>query len=437
MTVESTNAPRVGVVGGGVAGLVCARELERAGADVEVFEASSQVGGRVRTDDVEGYQLDVGFQILIDSYPEVRRQLDLPSLNLRSYAPGAVLARDGKLSKVAHPLKCPRLLPQTLLTALRWGLFSSIMDVLRLLKLACGWLFASPYDALDQNPSGLETTESLLRRLGLSKTIVGEFLRPFFEAIYVSPLSQQSSKFFNFVLRMLATGRACLPARGMRAVPEQLAASLRRPVALSSPVTSVDHCGLCVGGTRREFDAVVVAADWPSAAKLVKLTAPSGTRSTTWYFGFPVPAPVTEPLIVLQSHGPAESSEEELGRQDVRARVVNIGFSSVAQPTYAPPGQVLAAVTVMGAKCEKRWVLEEVERILGLDCSKWRHLRTYDIGFHQPAQLAVPEALPQQEVDGVFCCGDYHSGPTLDGAMRSGRLAAEAVVRHIGLVSSC
>eukprot|EP00747_Dinoflagellata_sp_TGD_P198365 gnl/TRDRNA2_/TRDRNA2_71393_c0_seq1.p1 gnl/TRDRNA2_/TRDRNA2_71393_c0~~gnl/TRDRNA2_/TRDRNA2_71393_c0_seq1.p1 ORF type:complete len:417 (-),score=52.99 gnl/TRDRNA2_/TRDRNA2_71393_c0_seq1:161-1411(-) len=412
-----SSAPKVAVVGAGVAGLICARELERAGLSVEVFEAAAAVGGRVRTEDVDGYKLDVGFQILIDSYPEVRRQLNLKALELRSYAPGAVLANAGQLSIVAHPLKCPLLLLASVRTATQWGLLTSCFDVLRLLRLALGWLFSSPYSLLRPRLK-LETTDEFLQHLGLSSMIVQRFLRPFFEAIYVTPLSEQSSAMFQFVLRMLASGQACLPANGMRAIPEQLASSLQRPVRLSTPVEAV-----------KPNAVQVVAADWPRARELLRsLPAVCGTRSATWYFGLPKPAPVTAPLIVLQSYGaPSEP-------KDVQARVVNIGFSSIVQPSYAPAGHELAAVTVMGTSQEESWVRAEVERILGTNCSTWRHLRTYDIGFHQPAQVPLPPPEckgKEVDIEGVFCCGDHRSNPTLDGAMRNGREVAAAVIAKL------
>ncbi|CAE8699978.1 unnamed protein product [Polarella glacialis] len=422
LAMASTSGPpvKVAVVGAGVAGLVCARELERAGFEVDVFEAAAQVGGRVRTEEVDGYQLDVGFQILIDSYPEVRRQLDLPALQLGAYAPGAVLASSGCLSVVANPLKCPLLLFQTLKSVLSWGILSSAADVLRLLRLALGWAVSDPYADLAKSDKA-ESTKVLFERLGFSSGIVQRFLRPFFEAIYVSPVEEQSAAMFVFVLRMLAFGSACLPARGMRAVPEQLAASLKRPVCLNTPVEAVEPKRLKHSGQWHDYSAVVAATEGPAACKLLGgLAEVRSTRSVTVYFGMAGPPPVKEPLIVLQSYG-------DLASEGCESRVVNIGFSSVAQPSYAPAGHSLAAVCVMGPRIEdEAWVRKEVEGMLGVDCASWRHLRTYDIACHQPVQLPLqePDSAPIA-IGGVFCCGDHRSSPTLDGAMRSGRRVAE------------
>lgn len=414
---------RVAVVGAGVSGLACALEFERRGVRVDVFEASPLVGGRVQTDDVEGYQLDRGFQILIDAYPEVRKQLDMAALKLKAFAPGAVLMLGGQASVLAHPLKRPQALLQTIRTACSWGLLTSATDVLRLLGVVSGWLCSGPYSALER-PGPAETTDLYLKGLGLSEAMRQRFLRPFFEAIYVSPLEQQSSALFQFVLRMLALGNACLPERGMRAVPEQLASRLRRPVLLSTPVDEVKPKAVKVQGSWREYDAVVVAAEWPAAARLLRLPAVAGTSSATWYFGLPAPAPVQEPLIVLQSYG-----EETAGGSP--SRIVNIGFPSVVQASYAPPGRALAAVTVMGPRTTEQWVRQEVERVLGSSTSTWALLRSYEIEYHNAAQVPTARGPVPQEVEGVFCCGEHCRNPTLDGAMISGRLAAELTCKSL------
>lgn len=407
-----------------MAGLVCARQLQREGVAVQVFEASDAVGGRVRTDEVttpDGrFLLDRGFQILIDSYPEVRQQLNLRALELRAYAPGAVLARKGTHRIVADPTRRPQYLVQTLLTGIA-GL-AGLWDLFLLLRLRIGHFLSEPYEAFKRAP---KTTEAFLRDLGLSAGIVDGFLRPFFEAIYVSPLSEQSSAQFEFVLRMLADGQACLPARGMRAIPEQLSEGL--DVRLSAPVKAVRPKALQLENADEawlSFDAVVVAAEWPAASRLVPgVSAACGTRSATWCFSLPSPPPVAEPLIILNTEKRAPGAG---------ACLVNVGFSSLVQRSYAPKGRELAAVTVRGSVVDEAWVRQQLGELLGCDVTAWQLLRVYDLPFHQPAQvpLGVPEEAPTEK-DGVVLCGDYTANPTLDGAMRSGRRAATAILQSL------
>lgn len=427
-----SEAKSVAVIGAGAAGLICARDLQKAGLRVEVFEAGDAVGGRLRTDEVAGpggtYLLDRGFQVLLEAYPEVRHQLDRTKLSLQAFAPGAVLACGaGDLRIVADPSRSPRYLLRTLLARI-----ASLADVWRLLKLRLRHVvLEGPYDTLERlrvvSAKGV-STKLYLESLHLSPSIIDRFLRPFFEAIYVAPLDEQSPACFEFVLRTLADGGACLPQNGMRAVPLQLAQGLH--ISCNTVVREVLGAQeIRLDGGTRHFDAVVVAVDWPSATKLIP-AAPQvkATRSATWYFALPSPPPVTDPLIILNSALPEGSDGDS-------CRVVNIGFPSVVQSSYAPPGWQLAAVTVRGpGPGTEEWLRSEVSGLLGCNVTTWQHLRTYDLPFHQPAQLPPgPTPLPERTASGVYVCGDYCEDPTLDGAMRSGHRAAMRVLSDLGL----
>ncbi|MGA1525128.1 MAG: FAD-dependent oxidoreductase, partial [Planctomycetota bacterium] len=95
------------VVGAGLAGLTCARALSAAGVPVRVLDAADAVGGRVRTDVVEGFRLDRGFQVLQTAYPEARRALDYGALELRPFEPGALVRVAGRFVRVVDPWRRP------------------------------------------------------------------------------------------------------------------------------------------------------------------------------------------------------------------------------------------------------------------------------------------------------------------------------------------
>jgi len=420
------------VVGAGVAGLVCARHLRRAGLQVEVFEAADGVGGRVRTDKIEvelpgrsgqgTFLLDRGFQILIEAYPEVKRQLDFKRLGLRSFAPGAFLAfGSGELRIVSDPIRSPKYIFSTLLSGIASIKDLLLLSVLRLKQV----LFERPYTALEGD--NLLNTEDFLCQLGLSAELVNRFLRPFFEAIYVTPLAQQSSGCFRFVLKMLAEGRTSLPERGMQAVSEQLAEGLF--VRVCSPVAEIRAKQLRIGSEWKDFDAVVLATDLPSASKLFsEMESCKGTSSSTWYFALPSPPPVTEPLIVLNS--------TLQGKTEDAVRLVDVAFPSLVQPTYAPTGWDLAAVTVrlpenttLGDK--EGWLRSELETLFGTSLETWKLLRVYHLPFHQPAQQRKLWPPRDPLFSGIYVCGDHCAEPTLDSAMRSGRFAAEAILKDL------
>ena len=97
----------VAIVGAGLAGLTCAQDLTRAGLQCTVVEATDGVGGRVRTDAVDGFLLDRGFQILLSAYPQVKQRLDTAALDIGDFEPGALvrtpMASRGSAIRCAGP----------------------------------------------------------------------------------------------------------------------------------------------------------------------------------------------------------------------------------------------------------------------------------------------------------------------------------------------
>src|SRR4051794_30875830 len=165
------------VAGGGLAGLACARFLHQRGLDVKLLEASDAVGGRVRTDSVDGFLLDRGFQVLLTAYPEARRLLNYQSLKLRTFSPGALIRMDGKFHRISDPFRQPWTLPATHFSAV-----GNLKDKLRIARLR-RHVLAGSIDEIFQRPE----TSSLdaLLEFGFSDRIIGSFFRPFFGGIFL------------------------------------------------------------------------------------------------------------------------------------------------------------------------------------------------------------------------------------------------------------
>ncbi len=217
--VERTD---VVVVGAGLAGLACVTELQRRGVEARLLEASDAVGGRVRTDVVDGHLCDVGFQLLNPAYPALRELVDLDALDLQPFAAGVRVRRRGGVATLGDPRREPRLLPATL----RSGL-------LRPRELAGLARWAVPVLGGEKRIMGL-TDESLAASLdaaGVRGPLRRQVLEPFLAGVLADDSGATSSRYARLLVRWFLLGAPAVPAVGMRALPAQLAARLHRPAS--------------------------------------------------------------------------------------------------------------------------------------------------------------------------------------------------------------
>jgi phytoene dehydrogenase-like protein len=403
--------PDVVVVGAGLAGLACALHLSRRGVDVELLEASDAVGGRVRTDVVDGMRLDRGFQVHNTAYPEVRRVLDQRVLELRPFVRGALVRYGDRLHRVGDPRDVPT-----------WALASAtaplggVRDKAALLALTAKAVLPSPDTLLSREET---TTAEALRARGLSDAAVDRFLRPFLAGVFLEDELVTSSRFLDLVWRCFALGTQAVPAHGIGAVPAQLASRLPVGVLhLRTPVEAVRSDGVLVGGERRPARAVVVATDPPSAAALVPgLDVPVMNGVTTDYHLAPEP-PVAEPAIVLDGErsGP----------------VVNTAVLTNAAPEYAP-GRHLVSSSHLGPPVPEPQVRSHLARVLGVDTGGWEHVARYEVPAGTPDQRPPMGRFrrPVRLDPGLYVCGDHRDSGSVQGALVSGRRAACAVLEDL------
>lgn len=414
---EPMKDPDVLIVGAGLAGLACARRLEAEGLSCLVLEASDGVGGRVRTDIVDGFQLDRGFQVFLEAYPEARRVLDYEALELRPFVAGALVRRKGRFHKVADPFRHP-------LAALS-GIGSpvgSIADKLKVLKLRRRTLTHEPF-------SGPETTTlQALRDIGFSEDMIDAFFRPFLAGIFLDPDLETSSYLLDFVVSMMADGAVSLPARGIGAIPEQLATGLRKAeIRVGAQVEAVTSTSATLrDGTSETARKVVVATDGPTTARLLNggVEDPGSCSVACLYFAADT-SPVEGPWLVLNG--------------DSRQGVQNLVVLDQVSPSYGANGRHLISVSLPGAGDVEDDVLEgqvraQLTEWYGEEVDRWDRLATYRIRHGQPEQLPgfrKRRALGPQRPGGVYVCGDWLESASLNGALLSGRRTAEAVLKDL------
>ena len=403
------------VVGAGLAGLTAARRLHAAGRRVLVLESSDGVGGRVRTDHVDGFLLDRGFQVVLTAYPELHRQLDVPALDLQPFEPGALVWLGAQGHVVSDPFRRPL---QTWATAT--APIGSIADKARIARLRARVRRGEARRLLRGSDPDVSTLTAL-RDQGFSERIIDRFFRPLVGGIQLDPGLATSNRVFEMIFRSLSEGDSAVPAAGMGAIPAQLAAHLpAAAIRLGANVTVVRPGAVeLADGSLVKASAVVVATEGPVAAKLLGLPRVGSRAVGCVYFATRLP-PVRDRLVVLDGSGTGP--------------VLNVAVMSNVARTYAPAGQHLVAAA-MPATVDGD--LEHVARTQlrgwwGTQVDGWRHLRTYRIAHGQPDQ--APPLHPRQRVslgDGLFVCGDHRDTGSIQGALFSGRRCADAVASYL------
>ncbi|CAB4864344.1 MAG: FAD-dependent oxidoreductase [Actinobacteria bacterium] len=415
--VGNTTGKHVVVIGAGLAGLACARAVVEAGARVTVLESNDRPGGRVWTDEVDGFLIDHGFQVILDSYDEVHRHVDMNALGLYRFEPGALVRRGGSFLRLADPLRKPASAPKML----GGGLVRprDLIAVVRLLRQARSAASEPPED-------GDTTILTALEVAGVSESMLESFWRPFLAGITLDPHLQTSSRFLEFLLEHFSRGVATVPGDGMRRLPQMMLGALPiGTVRLGAKVTAVEKGRVKIKGQGwLDADAVVVATDGRRAAKLVAgLEAPEWSRVGQIAFDTGSRAPHSEPILVLdgENSGP----------------VNNLQVMSAVAPGYAPTGSSLVTCSILepdlhddDEKLDLQ-VRTQLGQWYGPQVNAWRTLRVDRIKRALPTQPVG--SLNPLERDlrlkpWLWVAGDHQATASIEGALSTGRHAGEQAV---------
>lgn len=418
------------IVGAGVAGLICALELERAGQRVLVLEREAGVGGRVRSSVVDGYTLDHGFQVLFTAYPVLRGYLQLDRLALRTFLPAARIAHDGNSSLIGDAWKNPALLVDTLAART-----IPVTDKLRLLALRRLATSLSVDDCFAARYASVSAAD-FLRARGLSPTVIDRFFAPFYGGILLDRSLASSASVLLFTFKMLAEGDSAVPAAGMGAVSAQLAAPLRAgTVQPDSTVEAVEAVGGRVrgvrlaGGARALARNVVLATETPVVERLAatvgaSYTLPEGALTCATIYWSAAEAPLAGRALWLNA--------------DPRGVVSHAVTITEVAPEYAPAGRHLLAATAVGPAAELgeaallRGAERDVAAMRGSALPTLTHLATWRVPYAQYPQLPHfrehRPSIAARGVSGLWLASELLHSSSLEGAARGGRDAARAIV---------
>jgi phytoene dehydrogenase-like protein len=404
------------IVGAGLSGLAAAVHLHRQGRKVLILEASDRAGGRVKTDSVDGFILDRGFQVLLTAYPEAKKLLNYKDLQLCKMLPGATVLYDGGSFEIADPIRRPKALFSTLFAPV-----GTLLDKINTLWLK-NKLQKMSIDKIFTQPE--QTTLQQLSDYGFSEKMIQRFYKPFLSGIYLENQLTTSNRMFDFVMKMFSDGDVAVPAFGMEEIPKQLVSQLpESSIQYHKKVTKiVENTLILEDGTTFEANQIVIATN---ANEFIKQFLPNqkttSQQVTNVYFEARL-APTKKAVVVLNA-------------SSTKKWVNNLTVLSNVSKMYAPPGKVLVSVSYNGLAPIEDFVLaenmkKELEQWYGKQVQDWKMIKTYRIDYALPIQDTVKNELSISEIkisDTLFICGDYLLNGSINAAFKSGRLVAEAM----------
>ena len=409
------NQPDVLVIGAGIAGLTAAKLLKEAGKTVKLIEASNSIGGRVKTDLYQGYLLDHGFQVLLTEYPEAKKLLNYNQLHLKAFDPGAIILNQKGITEIGDPLRKPSTLVQTLISPV-----GSIFDKLKMLGLKLKLAGTSIEQIFEKKEI---TTWQYLKQVGFSEKMLNQFFKPFMTGIFLENELTTSSRMFEFVFKMFSEGDTAIPAKGMAEIPKQLANSLlKEDILFNEKIIGIDNNRVQTeNGNWYSAKKILIATNPPGIPAPFKIYNTNMRQVTNIYFTADK-APVNKPIIVLNA--------------SVNKLVNNIAVLDQVSSAYAPEGKSLISVSIIGSKFTgyevdlpalvlaeiKQWYPEAID---------WEYLKTYNIPHALPLAEHVIDTTDKATIrltDESFICGDYLLNGSINAAMKSGRLAVEAIL---------
>lgn len=401
------------IIGGGVSGLIAARVLEKKGFNPIILEASERVGGRIKTDIIEGYQLDHGFQVLLTAYPAVKKYLDYDALNLQFFLPGAYIFKANTQSIIGDPLRDVSLLISTLFSGI-----GSISDKFKILKLNHKIKKKSLTDIFSEKE---QTTLSYLKEFGFSKDMLNDFFIPFFSGIFLENKLETSSRMFEFVYKMFGEGHAAIPKAGMEAIPKQLLNNLKTTTfQYNTEVANVKDGQITLtNGSKLESDFIISTIPPGCLVSNIK-NQPTEWRSCVTLYFETNKRVIHKPLIGL------------IVKPD--SLVNNIVYNSSLASVTKPAHELLCVTVIDDQNLSDHELVTAVEQELKVLCniSITRFIKQYRITKALPKLENLKYEMKPSETQlskSLFVAGDTQLNASFNAAMISGEQAAFAVIK--------
>lgn len=405
------------IVGAGISGLSCAAALHQKNLSFIILESSNRPGGRIKTDVIDRFRLDHGFQVLQTGYPEASRVLNFQKLKLKKFPAGVAVRYNNEFHVIADPRRHPKYLFSTLFSPI--GTLKDRFLMLKLAKDVCGGSLEALFNQEEQ------PAIKFLQDWGFSAGFIDRFFVPFFAGACLDPKITASSHVLKYIFRVFAQGDATLPSAGMGDIPGQIMGRLPKgSIRYNSRVIGLDDTSVTLeDGSRLYGKTVVLAISQKALPGLVSsLSVQPSMGESCLYYSADWQPPYKEPFLLLNGEG--------------RGLINNIAFPSLVSPEYAPPGKTLIAAVVLGKENMARPDLEQRVRNqcadwFGGQVEGWKHIKTFRIEHALPSQEppTVHPFVPKEPVSkNLRIIGEHRSLPGIQWALLSGRMAAEAII---------
>ena len=410
--------PTVHIIGSGISGLRCAEIVLDSGLDVKIYKKSERIGGRMKTDIVDGFLLDRGFHVMQTGYPHSISKIDFESLGSEAFSPGTRIIKTvngrPKITTYSDPFRRP-LSSLRLLGSERWS------DLIGMAKLR---LSLSRMDIKKIFSGGDASTYEYLRQSGLSNSFIDKLLRPLFAGIFLESKLDTNERLFRFIFSSMSRGDMVLPRKGVGAYPNHLAKKIGlERISLSTSAFADDPTTIIINGQRKTVDQVVVAHPPQSEEKSMRMV-------WTVYFDSPR-SPAPGKFLLL-------NGDYQIGK----TAIAHMAVPSDVQPSYAPEGRSLVVATIVGdaadslnlnnAEAVESRARKEIEQWFP-DCKNWKTLDVQHIKAALPSRetgvnLSFSKSIGE---DGIITCGDHMTHASMQGAVNSAETAANEAIRRI------
>ena len=411
--------PKIIIIGAGIAGLSAAIYLHRKGFDIQILETSDSAGGRIKTDIVDGFRLDHGFQVLLTAYPEAVALLDYKALNLKAFLPGATVLHDGGIFEIADPFRRPSATFATVFApvgSLKDKINTFVLK-LKLLRKSIKTIFSQPE----------KTSLAQLQNYGFSPKMIDLFYKPFFSGIFLENDLTTPNRMFDFVMKMFSEGDATIPALGMREIPKQLVNILpANSILFHTKVSKIESDTIfCDDGNSYVADKIVVATEATGFVKnYISVSKTKSHAVTNIYFEANI-APTSKAVVILNA-----STNKKY--------VNNITVLTNVSKAYAPKDKVLISVSVNGIPEENDLDLAELMKAevqpWFAEAKNWKFIKSYRINYALPDLDTLSDEIKLSQFkikENLYVCGDFMLNGSLNAAMKSGRLVAELIASEI------